>query len=91
MTRIDYHALSDRQRLVLVTLRAAPEGLNTSLLAEWTGLTNYQAKSSAESLRKRGHVIVFTYRGGAQVWRIAPEDQAQARAEFLTPPGTSRP
>lgn len=74
MTRRDYHPTTERQNRVLDALRAGPaDGYGTNPLALEAGLTFKQTLITAEALVKRGLVIRFTYRGGAQVWRVAPE------------------
>lgn len=74
MSRIDYHALTDRQIVVLDAIRAgSPEGYATNQIAVTTGLTFAQAQITLRSLVKRGLLMDFTYRGGARVWRAVPE------------------
>lgn len=74
MTHIDYHDLTDRQLLVLDAIKTGPpDGYATNQIAVATGLTFGQTQITLRSLLKRGLLMNFTYRGGARVWRIAPE------------------
>lgn len=74
MSRIDYHALTHRQLIVLDAVKTGPaDGYATKQIAVTTGLTFAQAQITLRSLVKRGLVMDFTYRGGARVWRAVPE------------------